>query len=267
MIKAQSTGFLKTPSIWEKKQFEIQQFEFPNVELHSFKPNPLLGNLRLGHQMEYVFKQLIEYSEVYEILVYNLPVRKEKRTLGEIDFILKEKITGRLIHVEMTYKFYLINPEILEPIHSLIGPNRRDLFFAKMEKIKNNQFPLLHSAEGIKALSELNIDHSKLEHQCCFKAQLFQPFGSKIVNLGVLNKNCLAGYWMRFDDFKKNEFASAQFYMPTKSEWVIEPHEQVVWKSHFEIMIDINELLVKEYAPMIWMKKPEKEFEKLFVAW
>lgn len=267
MLKSQSIGFLNTPPIWEKEQFDIQQFEFPNLELQSFEPKPLPGNLRLGHQMEYVFKQLIEYSDAYEIVLYNLQIRQEKRTLGEIDFILKDKITGRLIHVELTYKFYLINPDISEPIHSLIGPNRRDLFFTKMEKIKDVQFPLLHSEEGAKALSERNIDYSKLEHQCCFKAQLFQPFGSKTVDLGVLNKNCLAGYWLQFYDFKKPEFANAQYYIPTKSEWVIEPNDQAVWKSYFEIMSDIKEYLIKKMAPMIWMKKPENEFEKFFVVW
>ena len=89
MIKAQCLGFLNTPPLWEGKQFDIQQFEFPSIDLSSFQPEPLPQNIRLGHQVEYIFKQLIEHSAQYNILVYNLPIRKEKRTLGEIDFILK----------------------------------------------------------------------------------------------------------------------------------------------------------------------------------
>ncbi len=267
MIKAQCTGFLNTPPLWEKKQFDIQQFEFPSLELHPFHPKPIPGNLRLGHQMEYVFKQLVEYSEAYEVVLYNLPIRQGERTLGEIDFILKDKTQDKLIHVELTYKFYLIDPEISESIHQLIGPNKRDKFFDKMEKIKNKQFPLVHSEEGSKALYDNNINHLKIEHQCCFKAQLFQPFGGSLVDIGTLNKACLAGYWLRFDDFNKPEFEKAQFYMPTKSEWVIEPNDQVAWKSHGEIMTDINLRLLKENAPLIWLKKSEAEFEKLFVVW
>ena len=267
MIKAQCTGFLNTPPIWEDKQFDIQQFEFPTLELQSFQPSPNPQNLRLGHQMEYVFKQLVEHSEVYEIVLYNLQVSQGERTIGEIDFILKDKTRDKLIHVELTYKFYIIDPEISEPKHRIIGPNKRDMFFMKMEKIKNKQFPLLHSDEGAKALADKHIDHSKLEHQCCFKAQLFQAYGSNSVDIGRLNKDCLVGYWLRFDDFNKPEFAKAQFYMPTKSEWVIEPSDGVDWKSHTEIIIDINLLLLKEKAPMIWQKNSTTEFEKLFVVW
>ena len=134
MIKAQCIGFFKTPPIWEKKQFDIQQFEFPSLELNLFYPKPIPRNIRLGHQMEYVFKQLIEYSEVYQVVLYNLPISQGGRTIGEIDFILKDKTRDQLIHVELTYKFYLINPEISEPKHQIIGPNKRDLFFTKMEK-------------------------------------------------------------------------------------------------------------------------------------
>ncbi len=267
MIKAQCIGFLDTPPLWEKEQFDIQQFEFPDLVLHSFQPKSIPGNIRLGHQMEYVFKQLVEYSDAYNIVLYNLPIRQEKNTLGEIDFILKNKITDQLIHVELTYKFYLIDPEILEPIHRLIGPNRRDTFFIKMGKIKHKQFPLLHSEAGAQALANRHIDHLQLEHQCCFKAQLFQPYGSNSVNIGPLNKDCLVGYWLRFDDFNKSEFANAQFYLPTKSEWIIEPNDHVAWKSHVEIMMEINLRLVKERAPMVWLKNANGEFEKLFVVW
>ena len=267
MIKAQCAGFLNTPPIWEKEQFDIQQFEFPSLELQSFQPKAIPGNIRLGHQVEYIFKQLVEYSDAYDVMLYNLPIRQGKRTLGEIDFILKDKTSDQLIHAELTYKFYLINPEIEEPIHRLIGPNRRDTFFLKMEKIKNKQFPLLHTEEGIRALDDLGIDHLKIEHQCSFKAQLFQPYDSEVVNIGPLNKNCLKGYWLRFDEFNQTEFEDAQYYLPTKSEWIIEPNNHVVWKSHVEIMMDINLRLLKEIAPMIWMKNSKAEYKKLFVVW
>jgi len=267
MIEAQCIGFLNTLPIWEKEQFDIQQFEFPSLSLTTYRPKPIPQNIRLGHQIEYIFKQLIEYSEEYEILLHNLPISQEKRTIGEIDFILKDKSNGKLIHVELTCKFYIIDPEISDPIHSLIGPNRRDSFFTKMEKIKNVQFPLLHSEEGAKALYDINIDHHKIEHQCCFKAQLFQPFGSRDVNIGSLNKECLVGYWLRIDDFNDSNFAHAQFYLPSKSEWIIEPNDQAIWKSHDDIMADINNILLKERAPMVWVRKSSKEFEKIFVVW
>jgi len=267
MITAQCLGFLNTPPLWEKEQFGIQQFEFPNIDLHSFLPKPIPQNIRLGHQMEYVFKQLVAYSEIYEVVLHNLPIRQDKITLGEIDFILRDKTNDQLIHVELTYKFYIINPEISKPIQQLVGPNRRDMFVAKVEKIKNNQFPLLHSKEGVKSLVSNNINHSSIKHQCCFKAQLFLPYRRASVDLHPLNNKCVVGYWLRHDTFNTPEFSKYQYYIPRKSEWVIEPHHQFPYKSHSEIMPDINLRLLKESAPLVWLKKSNTTFEKFFLVW
>lgn len=267
MTTAQYLSFLGTSPLWQEKQFGIQQFEFPELDIGQFQPRPIPPNLRLGHRVEKVFKQLITYADRYEILVYNLPVRDGERTLGEIDFILKDKTHNKFIHVELTYKFYVIDPALSEPIHQLIGPNRRDTFFEKKEKIKNKQFPLLHTAAGIKVLVGQGIDHQAIEHQCCFKAQLFKPYGEWNHQLGSFNEQCLAGHWLRFDDFKQAEFTKAQYYMPSKSEWVMEPHRQVAWKSQSEILLDIEQSFQKEKAPMLWMKKSEDVFGKLFVVW
>lgn len=264
-VLSQCLGFLNTPPLWLNEQFGIQQFGFPKLDLTDFKPTLIPQKLRLGHQMEYVFKQLIEHSADYEILVYNLPIRRNKQTLGEIDFILKEVATGKLIHVEMTYKFYIINPGIAEPIHRIIGPNKRDAFFAKTEKIKNKQFPLLHSIEGAKTLTNKSIEHNSLSHQACFKGQLFTPYGTKTTSIHSLNNDCIYGYWLNLNDFNSAEFTVYQFYIPTKSEWVISPHELVQWTPHSEILKEITDCILKEKVPMVWMKKSETEFEKFFV--
>jgi len=267
MVKKQYIGFLSTPPLWIKEQFGMQQFEFPDIDLTSFQPNPVPEHIRLGHQMEFVFKQLIEHSADYEVLLHNLPVRKGKQTIGEIDFIVENIQTEELIHIELTYKFYIINPEISEPIHQLMGPNRRDMFFSKMEKIKNEQFKLLHSKAGVKALSNNNIDHSKIIHQTCYKTQLFEPYRSKPINIRPLNTNCITGSWLRFEDFKSEEFKQYQFYIPFKAQWVIEPHCDVEWTSHFETLMTINLRMLKENAPMVWMRKYDTEFKKFFVVW
>ena len=267
MIKAQCLSFLSTPPLWKKEELLVQQFEFPPINLSTFQANSIPVNIRLGHQIEYVFKQLLEHSEVYQIVLHNLQVKEREITIGEIDFILKDKIIGKLIHVELTYKFYLIDPEISDPIHRLIGPNKRDNFVSKLEKIKYKQFPLLHSEQGTKVLQNLKLNHSEIGQQSCFKAQLFRPFSKSEIDIKPLNKKCVVGYWLKIADFNQDYFAKAEFYMPTKSEWVIMPNNQVDWKKHSEIKIEINQFLIKEKSPMIWMKKSSTEFEKLFVVW
>lgn len=267
MIKAQSEGFLSTPALWEGTRFGIVQFEFSDLAFPSFIPQAIPQNIRLGHQVEYIFKQLLDHSDSYDLILHNLQIKDEKRTLGEIDFIIRDQAKNKLIHVELTYKFYLIDTEITEPINQLIGPNRRDTFMLKKEKIKNVQFPLLHSVEGIQALCDININHHDLEHQCCFKAQLYKPYLSKDIDLGYVNSDCIVGSWLRLDDLEGVEFSKADYYMPSKSEWIVDPHAQVSWQSLSGIKPLIIELLDKAYAPMIWVKKSKTEFYKYFVVW
>ncbi len=267
MIDKRFIGFLNTPALWTNEQFGIRQFEFPEIHPNDFVVQPIPGRIRLGHQMEHVFLQLIDQSDTYQVVVHNLPVKQGNRTIGEIDFILKETETSKIIHVELTYKFYIIDSDISEPIHQLIGPNRRDMFFTKMEKIKNRQFPLLHTAEGAEVLKHNGIDHTSLEHQCCFKAQLFVPFGKPSVRILPLNKASIQGFWLRFDEFNTKHFQEYSYYIPYKTEWVVPPHNDIPWKSHFEILIDLNLRMIKENAPMVWMHKSKAEIEKFFVVW
>jgi len=267
MAYEQCVGFLNTPPLWNNEQFGIRQFEFPYLELNDFRSAAVSYKMRLGHQMEALFNQLVVRTFRYEILLHNLVIREGKKTIGEIDFILKDVETSKIIHVELTYKFYIIDTSISEPIHRLIGPSRRDMFFTKMEKIKNQQFPLLHSVEGAKAMLDKGVNHRDIEHQCCFKAQLFIPLGISAVHIRPLNKACIAGFWLRFDNFKTKEFESYQYYIPYKSEWVVMPHNDVAWQSHYEIIMDINMQRLKENSPMVWMRKSETEFEKFFVVW
>tara|TARA_R110001583_G_scaffold9203_7_gene43785 strand:- start:72732 stop:73577 length:846 start_codon:yes stop_codon:yes gene_type:complete len=263
----QFKGFLNTPSIWKQTQFGIAQFDFPTVDLSDFSPAPIPKNLRLGHQMENVCKQLLDHSSQYEVLVYNLPIREGKQTLGEIDFILKDVATEQIIHVELTYKFYIIDTDISEPLHQLIGPNKRDAFFMKMKKIKNKQFTLLHTKAGTKALADLEIDASNLVHQTCFKAQLFKPYKIDTIQLNPLNENCIVGYWLRLSDFTSDSFTANEFCIPNKSEWVLNPDATNSWTSHTNTRLIIEQQLLKQNSPLVWMKKSDTKYEKFFVVW
>ena len=267
MISKLYAGFLNTPPLWINAQFGIAQFKFPQVDLVDFTAQPIPTKIRLGHQMEHVLKQLLAHSRQFDLLIHNLTVKNKKTTLGEVDFILRNRETDRLIHVELTYKFYIIHPEISAPVHRLMGPNKRDMFFTKMEKIRTEQFPLLHSEYGKAALHENNVDHSKLEHQACFKAQLFVHYGLTYTNIRPLNKACIQGYWLHFDDFNTQDFQPYCYYIPFKWEWVVAPHNNVPWQSHFETLMEINLRMIKENAPMIWIKKSAHELEKCFVVW
>jgi len=266
MDKLKHNCFYDTPPLWEGEKYGILQFVFPQIDLNIFQAGSIPHNLRLGHQMEHVFKQLIGSSTAYEIVVYNLPIKRDKRTIGEIDFILQDTITKQLLHVELTYKFYLIDPKISELTHRLVGPNRRDSFYKKLQKIKSKQFPLVHTEEGGYELCERDIDHLDIVHRCCFKAQIFAPYRNTTMDIGPLNNNCVEGYWLTLDDFGSDEFTMAQYYLPNKSEWVVHPHNQVDWENSSSAREKIEKNHQHNRAPMLWKKSSDGIIEKLFVV-
>lgn len=260
-------GFYRTQPLWLNDQFGIPQFVFPEVDSLRFSNKTIPTNLRLGHQMETVFKELIERSTSYEMILHNIPLVREKRTIGEIDFILRNLLQDQIIHVELTYKFYVIDTNISEPIHRLVGPNRRDMFFTKLEKIKNRQFSLLHEKEATDVLEAHQLTVENIEQQCCFKAQLFVPYQNESVHIRPLNQKCIRGYWIAFDDFNSEYFRKFTYYIPKKREWVIAPHLNVPFEAHYQTLLNINMLMIKESSPMLWLNKGNGIVEKLFVVW
>jgi len=261
------SNFINTPPLWHGTAFGVTQFQFPVINLSRFTPQPISNTLRLGHQMEAIFKQLLVYDSPYKILISNLPIRAEKQTLGEIDFLLEHRLNKRLVHVELTYKFYILNTEITVPRLQLNGPNLKDAFAFKLEKIKNQQFPLIHTEASKKVLKNYGIDNSSINSEVCFKAQLFIPYGKKIALDSLFNTGCIAGYWLKILNFNEIDFGKPQYYIPNKKNWAIPPHNDVSWISYEYALKQIREQAMQERTPMVWLKNIEGLLKKFFIVW
>lgn len=261
-------AFYRTPPLWEGEYEGMVQFVFPQVDLTSFILLPIPQNQRLGNQLEFIFHQLILHSNTYEVLAYNLPIRKNKISLGEIDFILQHTFNKTLIHLELTYKFYIIIDDGIAKIEDkLIGPNYRDTFILKRDKLKVHQLLLPRSLEGTASLYENGIDPLRLTPQVCFKAQLFTPFSKPNLNLSPFNPECVAGNWISSMEFYSEEFKSYQYYIPSKMEWLLLPHNNVVWSSYTSVFDGISKQLANKSTPLVWLKAGSDELQKMFIIW
>ena len=115
-------------------------FPFSNFELKgSNRVLPtaftISNTLRFGHRMEYFMEAALRAND-YTILAKNLQIIAEKRTLGELDFIV-ETPDNLHIHIEMVYKFYLYDPDRKGSwIEKLVGPNLKDNLSFKVKKLK-----------------------------------------------------------------------------------------------------------------------------------
>jgi len=258
-------GFIDTQPLWKQEQFGIPQFRLPTFNLDSFSPIPIPTNLRLGHQVEYVFLELLKQHPDYKILAHSIQVKKGNTTIGELDFLLEFKKV--IYHIELSYKFYIIDPSISEPIHRLMGPNRKDMFFTKLEKTKHKQLPLLFSEECVPYMKELNIDPKTIVQQVIFIGQLFTPITGENPSIRPLNKKCIVGTWMRMKDLEQYSFSQSVYYIPQKREWLHKPHDKVSWQSHFDILMEVNIRLIAQNAPMVWRKLTDGSIDKFFVVW
>ena len=109
-------------------------------------------------QAEACFEAYLKASSKFELLAANLQIHSEKETLGELDYIVRNLETEKIVHIELACKFYLYDENAGElEEQKWIGPNRKDSLFDKLEKVKRKQFPLLYTTETLQKLTALGI--------------------------------------------------------------------------------------------------------------
>ncbi|MDT0678071.1 DUF1853 family protein [Autumnicola musiva] len=268
-IQQQFKGFLSTPPLWKKDElFGIKQFKLPEGYLlpealqNLYSPHSILGK-----RMESFFEHFINQTRDYDLLASNIQINREKLTIGEIDFLLKQLSNKKLLHVELVYKFYVYDPSFKEELQRWIGPNRKDSLLQKIEKLRKKQFPLLFKNETKDFLQSIPLDPNYVEQEACFRANLFLPKKWSRQSISLVNKECICGYWISNEDFQAEEYKHALFYSPKKQNWPLNPRYNNIWFSFSEIRTQINFFLKKKRAPLIWMKKNKEEYERFFVVW
>ena len=265
----QFAGFLNTRQIWKENKFPYQPYllkPVPNAKLPKtleFSPSMVLGK-----RMELFFQYYVTHFSHEEVLAHNEQVIFEKKTLGELDFILKNSISGEISHVELVYKFYLYVPEIQGDQACWIGPNQRDSFPEKLTRLQNNQFPLLYRKETLPLLNRLKIDPSEVTQKLCFKANLFLPKNwNEKINFSEINPDAVSGFWIKASEFTKEDYGNALFYSPKKPDWPVDPRENQTWFTYDEINLQITRFLEKDQSPLVWMKTSEHLLQRFFIVW
>lgn len=256
-------GFLASSLLWSNTQFDLEQFVIKYGVLDYTRLLPIPNKLRLGHQVEHIFFELLKVSNHYKVLAHSIQLIEHKQTLGELDFIIKSLDTDEIIHIELAYKFYLLDLNMEGPIEGLVGPNRGDAFTYKINKTKHKQLPLLYSDAARKLL---DIDIDKVIQKVAFYGQIYIPFDLEKVDLGVLNPNCIKGYYMNIDRFVQGDFESYKFHFPTKSNWIHIPYQNVKWMKYQSTLELIKERHSAYRSPMIWVDKGNGQIDKMFVT-
>lgn len=219
--------------------------------------------MRLGHMVERIVEELLKGSSNFKVLHENVQIIENKRTIGEIDFILQETETQKVIHMEFAYKFYLFDPKISnDSINNWIGPNRNDSLIEKLQKLKERQFPILYTPQVKEQLFEI---HHEIQQELCLLTSLYIPYQYKH-DFAPEYKKAIKGYYMHWTEFKDLDHSQIQYYIPDKKEWGIDPSENSIWFNYKAIQDQIHLRTQKKQSPMVWSKR-EELYEVFFVTW
>lgn len=267
----QYRAFVNCPVLWQSPSSPLPLFSLPWREYDLAEEEVSVAeNVVFGKKMESFFSHAIYKSERYEMLAENVQIISDKVTLGELDFLLRDKETEQLIHVELACKFYLYDERRAgqNEYSAWVGPNQNDFLDRKIEKLKTKQLPLLHHPECRKWLvSELNItDTAQIIQQVYFPANLYLPFGKTDIP-GNINTEAIKGFWLRPDVLKTRDFKSSKFFLTTKTDWLLEPTENTDWQSLDDTLNQVEQMHQRKKSPMVWIKSPEGRFRKAFVVW
>lgn len=261
--KSRITSILRTKSL-DSSITGLQTFDLSDLDLVSDFDFALPTNIRLGHLAEKVVSELIKSSTNFNVLYENIQLIENKKTIGEIDFIIEEVKTGQIIHLELAYKFYLFDPSLSsEPINNWIGPNRNDSLKEKLEKLKGKQFPLLYHPCAQSAFDKIEI--AKVSQTLCLLTSLFIPYEFK-GNFAPGYAKAIKGYYLNFETFKSLDNTSKSYHIPTKKEWGINPSENENWIEFSGIEKHIRTSMKEEQAPLCWQKQGNT-FLEFFIVW
>ncbi len=263
-IQLQYEGFLKTPFLWHGKGvLDLFQFEKKSIKSTSFS-NVILQKLRLGKLVERFVSFELQQDSSIKILLENIQIQEEKRTLGELDCLLLKN--DKPIHLEIIYKFYLYDKTIgSSEIEHWIGPNRKDSLVQKITKLKDKQLPLLYSNQCKPYLEKLNLASEKIEQQIYFKAQLFVPLCDFKKEFDLINNDCIYGFYINTKEL--NQFKDCKFHIPNKHNWLVKPHTNITWLNFEEYSNRLEIYIEEKNTPLCWLKKSNGELFKFFVIW
>lgn len=115
---------------------------------------------RLGQYFERLWLCWLQDHPLWRLRLSHVPVREQGQTRGEIDLILEERASGRLLHLELAVKFYLQCPIAgRESDATWIGPGLADSLQQKYRHLIDHQLPLGRHTQITRQLGRPVDDH------------------------------------------------------------------------------------------------------------
>ncbi|GEM_PF-389700 len=202
-----------------KKEFTRLREKLKELDKH---PSPLENFLNNGNTrlLGKYFEKLIEFwlaslSE-FDLLASNIQIFKEEKTIGEIDFIIRDK-HGEIFHLEVAGKYYITISDTPQ-MGDFFAPNPKDNLSDKTEKLISTQLQLSNTVHGRNKLNELGIKDS-LTPLLLVKGYLFYPLENTNKASFAAEKH-LSGFAVPTDKLEKLCSLEKHWVILERKQWI-----------------------------------------------
>ena len=172
---------------------------------------------RLGRYAEALLLTALQHAACIELLAHHTPIHintdkdnlPSRQTIGELDYIWRDRRNQQVWHWELAVKYYLYVPQAsrARDTERFIGLQQRDTLLRKTTILRNKQLPLSARPE-VAHLLGLRVDTAA----AYVKGWLFYPLKGKRwddyalaepLTQTLLNRRHLRGWWLSHADFVK----------------------------------------------------------------
>lgn len=150
----------------------------------------------LGLYVEELYHSLLEDLFGWSVLARNLPVYDDGRTIGEMDFLVRNPVSGAIEHHEIAIKFYLgyADGRGLQ----WYGPNPADRLDLKTRRMLDHQSQLCAHPAALPALEALGI-REPVESRLFMPGYLFYPTDRVLDAPRQADPGHARGWWLFVD--------------------------------------------------------------------
>ncbi|MBU2954406.1 DUF1853 family protein [Marinobacter sp. F3R08] len=171
---------------------------------------------RLGFYVERLYQMLLENLLGWDILLQNRQIQSNGRTIGELDFVVHNRIDNCIEHHEIAIKYYLGVPESGEQA-LWYGPNASDRLDLKTDRMlhKQSQRTLLPEARSL--LAEAGIT-GPVTPRIFMPGYLFYPATKNVVAPGYVPAHHLRGQWCYLHQIRPSDISG--WVILNKPHWI-----------------------------------------------
>ena len=187
-------------------------------------PNILNFDQKLGHLYEKALATVLHASYNVDLLAHNIQISDEnRRTIGELDFVVFDKLHNTHIHLELGVKFYLAYQNTAG--WQFPGPNDRDNWPKKLARLQNHQL-CLSAVPECKTMFSKRYNIDAIETRQLIYGCLFIPKDclASEPRLEFMAENARIGRWLYVSQWYEHFSGHDEIYVIPKILWPIMPH-------------------------------------------